>query len=450
MYVVVPGQIDVSDIRRKALRSGLNDDLVFYTASILFMKPAFDYELYKDMMKNNNFFIHLYSPILKKQIRYDYAKYIKFLLDNDIWEVYKDGSYFSGGGYGKAYKFKAPYYLGVGQMVPVQEKNLAKQLKSFNIDRTSALKYPNLYRWLGSRGLEIDLESCKAKIMQVKDAENKSDFWANIALTRVAGIANHQYWFHVGDSGRLTTNLTGINKILREFITYKGQKLVEVDISNSQPFLLIHLLNKAYSIPKGYDGKPSEYLHGRRVGDFSDLDLYYWLVETGNLYAHVFLEKKASKKPGFAKALFDDKRRLIKDQVLKLFMGDPEAHPTLSKEFAGIFPTVYEVMERYRKRSTSELKWSESKQEFYSRRTNNKLAMALQGLEAKIVLDGVCHKFHVKYPDVPLFTIHDCLVTVDGYQAPLREILKTECHKAVGRVPEIKGTKWETENIESV
>jgi hypothetical protein len=57
----------------------------------------------------------------------------------------------------------------------------------------------------------------------------------------------HNFYYSVDDNvGRFHSNLTNIKKELRNYITYDDQKLVNIDIKNSQPFFSTLLFNTAF------------------------------------------------------------------------------------------------------------------------------------------------------------------------------------------------------------
>src|SRR5690606_4264046 len=61
------------------------------------------------------------------------------------------------------------------------------------------------------------------------------------------------YMLHDDNVYRFHSNLTNMRSLLRNAITYDGQKLISIDIKNSQPYLSTILLSRSFWIEKNFE-----------------------------------------------------------------------------------------------------------------------------------------------------------------------------------------------------
>jgi hypothetical protein len=78
------------------------------------------------------------------------------------------------------------------------------------------------------------------------------------------------------------------------------------------------------------------------------------------------------------------------------------------------------------------------------------LAWVLQYIEAHVLLYTVCPVIAAERPDIPLFTIHDSIVTTEEHAEYVYQRMITIIEETIGFVPKIKPEIWEEGNIELV
>lgn len=71
----------------------------------------------------------------------------------------------------------------------------------------------------------------------------------------------------------------------------------------------------------------------------------------------------------------------------------------------------------------------------------------LQRTESYFLLNNVSRHFNQKYPNAPIFTIHDGLYTFDEYVDPLKNLMLDQGKRLTGIVPGIKKESPEIETI---
>ena len=66
----------------------------------------------------------------------------------------------------------------------------------------------------------------------------------------------------------------------------------------------------------------------------------------------------------------------------------------------------------------------------------------MQNLEAEIILEDICKKIAFKYPEAPIFTIHDSIVTTNKYLQAIKQIMEEVLIERVGYPPVLTIEKW--------
>jgi hypothetical protein len=165
----------------------------------------------------------------------------------------------------------------------------------------------------------------------------------------------------------------------------------------------------------------------------SDLELYCTLVDKGRLYP--YLSRKFEEETGIRLDLnkIEEKRRLKEIIFVTMFsdnrfIGQKEAK--MKRFFKQLFPTVYEVFSLIKKKA------------------NFLLPVILQRIESEIVLKRIAKSISKQYPNLPIFTIHDSIVTLATSKELIRDIVKREFHTSIGLKPSLSVEIWTSERYE--
>lgn len=156
--------------------------------------------------------------------------------------------------------------------------------------------------------------------------------------------------------------------------------------------------------------------------------LFENLVFKGQLYE--YLEMEFKRKLGSK----DVTRDTAKIAVLQAFFSDnrfigvEDANP--KNCFKDLFPSVYEVYATIK------------------RKKKNLLALLLQNIESYFIIDVIAKRIGKEYPGLPIFTIHDSIVTTVGNEDLVASIMKEELERGVGNAPSFKFEFWEPKNID--
>ena len=159
-----------------------------------------------------------------------------------------------------------------------------------------------------------------------------------------------------------------------------------------------------------------------------DKNRFVDLVVAGQLYEYLEMQFKhklgllnvdrATAKIAVLQAFFSDNR----------FIGTEDAKP--KKCFRDLFPSVYKVYATIK------------------RKDKKLLALLLQNIESYFIIDVIAKRIGKEYPGLPIFTIHDSIVTTVGNEELVASIMKEELERFVGKAPSFKYEYWEPKNID--
>lgn len=438
--------------------------------------PAFDYNIHhfyylidticdkmdylneKDKIK----WIHLKSTRLQT-FNQEYKRYLQYLTKQGILEY--NASYKVGEAC-KGYRISPKFYSGMPIEIPVTRKEWGiwkkiKMIKGLQKKKCVTKEddaYSHLSKWLNEK-LVIDIEGARKKMDEIYPRIPKLRKYKNkkgkIVWTRrctrfkaeraVRRLACKDFYYKVDDKiGRFHSNLTGLNKKMRDYITYDGQKLVSLDIKNSQPLKVGILLNPRFyergehfniwSIPslnnllnnklnlfhKSIPSLYSTIMLGQSPESlaYKEFQEYLKMVQAGKYYEELeqllfpgkTIDRQDMKETAYI-LMYADNRHGSKERLRE-------------KPFKEKFPTIFAVF--------SQLK----------RHNKRVLSHILQRLESTIVVEKATRRIALEKPDLPIFTIHDSITTTVGNEAFVETVLKEEIKAVTGLNASIGREYW--------
>lgn len=467
-------------MKSNPFKPGINlkrDHLLFLVHTIMQQRAINDDQQLLKKGKRGGF-VPLHSTILAHKIP-NYHDCIEYLIDAKVIECDKR---YSPGRRSLGYRLTKPYRVSSLKQVEISDFVLCKKIKAdnpFKRDKRVAKEYAYLQKWFATGKLEIDEQSAikwvknfehdqlqkinsGAGSMKVKQDQQDSilEISRNYKIL-VNRIKEKDYYLHVDTTGnRFHTNLTNLPKGLREFITYDGQPMVSVDIRNSQPYMSLPLLEKVFWQSRVLPGKPTlkriyrekyEKERGNRgknkntiksrlsLKSLIQLDFqkqeFIKNVTDGTFYE--FLIKTFEKNGVNLGISPSDKRSKVKKMVLTVLFDNEtriynRALGSAYQLFKTTFPSVAKI-------------FSDVKQDNYK-----DLAIILQRIESYLLLKNICKRIVRERPFLPIFTIHDSIVTTVGNEAYVQEVMKDELEKAIGKAPQFSIEYWQKNTLYQV
>jgi hypothetical protein len=426
-----------------------------------------------DFHKHENY-IPLYSKILKQNCGNNYSIYLNGLIDNGIIECDDKYSQISHESFG--FRLSDKYAISPLKYITLTDKFLVKRIKAYRKQRIQKLKkkaapIAHLLRWLTYEGLEIDqvsaldfLETYKRKLTsELKKREIKKKYrfkqeaFVNKRYYRIKNQietwGSNKYISIDDAGGRLYSPITGLPSIFRNFLKYKGEDLVGFDIKNSQPLHFLIMLNKNFwnkytpgitlkrldsslydSLSKKVDYPSTIMFHessktqsGRWFTNYT----FKELVEKGKLYEFI-CHKFYSRHHTEGQMDRFTTRANSKREFMHMMYHNPKVRYSGAKQVFKDFQKLYPLEGRI--------------MNFLKKRKYNDFPILLQKIEAQILLHKVAKKVFDLNPDIPLFTIHDSILTTTAHEKTLSSILEDEYKKHLHFVPQFEKTYYSEHN----
>lgn len=399
-------------------------------------------------------FVPLNAQLLQRKVR-NYKQYLDYLIAQNILEVNKQ---YIPGVKSRGYKFSEQYSTPVvGISIGNQQKQGANIRKpKIMLSKKQRVDYKHLIKWYNNC-FQIDstlanqyiLKEYKTKIEKCNSGFEKSPLLqfnsSKVSIEKISAGALH---LNIDDFGyRLHSNLTNLNSVLRNLLKYNGLQLVSIDISNSQPYMSTLLFNSSFwELPSHSDVLTLNSIGLNTTNIFnkystclfimlckkanssmdSDLHLYFDIVQKGIFYeymatqSNIDIDNRKQVKAAMFQVLFTDNH----------FINQKEAAP--KRMFKQLFPDVYELF--------SLLKQKEK----------NNMPMLLQRIESQVILLTITKRIAKENPDLPIFTIHDSIVTTKGNEGYIQKVMEEEMSKIFGFPPQLTISLWKPESLLSV
>ncbi len=295
---------------------------------------------------------------------------------------------------------------------------------------------------------------------------------------------------------RFHSPLTYMKSELRGFLLYDNNELVSCDIKNSQPFCSLVFLKPAFwglhnqQRPEGISNVSSliglqdslipfmmncykQLLTSIMMENYSEthacIELqksnYIQDVTSGRIYEETMAALNITAK-------FDEewkrKRKAIKKQVLVFLNEHPSKgeFPDDDNDFIqpskirkvfenkyGILVELFDAIKSYmtgnkkfyKVKRTSDLYFSEDfvyDKAIYVDTGFTMLARLLQRIESFLVLDVICKELSQEEPEMPLFTVHDCISTTEPFLHILNDKILSIFKDYIGYVPKVEVEYW--------
>ncbi|MGG5209805.1 hypothetical protein ACQWU4_12710 [Chryseobacterium sp. MIQD13] len=433
LTLYLPENLDIDSILMDNEQdSQLDRDKLIYILHLIYAIPAQKKKAIEEYTG--------YTPISKKilgSIIKDYRKYIDYLKEQNIIEEdnYIVGLKCAGLRFSERYRSKLkPVDISKWPLI----KNLVYLRKQFNQDATQELSF--LKKWF--ENLDVDILKARAYLASelAKDEINGIEHSLvryNSRLLPIERLSakNNINFFVDNTAGRLHTPITQLKSELRQYLKWKGKVLCSVDISNSQPYLLQSLMNvelfercnmadRINAVNPAIDTTRLKNLIAS-ISSKKDVISFNQIVTSGRFYENF---GKLLKENGELIGVPDEKiKEKVKEIIFTTFFSKNSAirYRNIIKLFKRTFPNVYKVISAVKKAK------------------HNTLAIILQNLEAEIILHNVCKKLNKKYPAVPLFTLHDSVITTEDNVELVEKTIQQTMKKFFDKKVSLKIERWE-------
>lgn len=250
----------------------------------------------------------------------------------------------------------------------------------------------------------------------------------NCAEASVTRILNGDIFYSIDTtSKRFHSNVTNLDKDLRQYLRINGERLVNADIKNSQPYLSTIILTNPGKVSWMTENPAfALLLQTLKVSTNQDVKNYISLVISGQLYEFLMDE--------FRKERMNLSRYETKKQVLRILfasnrMPKEEVNRKCRQIFVSDFPTVHRIFSKVRGHDKG------NKFQNFKR-----FSILLQRIESYLMLDVILKRIYKELPKVIAITIHDSVMTgiLTNDVEAVRKIITEELTIFVGFPPKIE------------
>lgn len=432
--VVIPAGVDLdiiferNNIRQTRSKSRLKDYIYYFLSRVV--THQFNYELY---LKYDGF-----RPISSKKLNVLFAsrnrdRIIKMLSDPEDPIIEDNGSY-QVGSFTKGYRLTKKYRTGVIEFRTLG-KEFSKKVIDLEIVDPSRPDYDFLELQFHHHKLDLseDFENYLNEMGKSLLREAKNEFQINLIYNKIGGLIRYQEYLKLGffqvkhsnANHRFTTILTMMPKELRNFLQLGGSSLVEVDLGSCQPYLLAVLLkdgDEKMGNRSNTTSKPIFSLNDYLISIDNELinNVYPFMLPA---FSSLSPSQKDSVRDFYSAPFHEDfyqwiadhssgnriKRNEVKESFMYFLFDDNPNHRNhneVIKEIGMLFPGVNFLINL-----------------LHNEFGKSDFARFLQMIESHLLINLILREFHDHYPHIPIFTIHDAILTNEENASAVQEFL---------------------------
>lgn len=440
MKVLVPKSVDVNELLSqidlsRTRKKNIKNKIYYFLSKIVLTNH--NYKLYEKY----DWYRQVCSKNMNLIFRRDY-KIIYDILTNNEKPIIQSNKSYSSSNFCLGYRLISKYNTG-----EVIYKTLPSKFDKLLIDETPQ-GYEFILNQFHRHQLSIDdhvynyiKSSLDLMLDKVENENEKILVYNKIGrwLDILHKIENNDIWKNISHKNkRLNSSITGLDKFLRSFLLCNDNQLVTIDIKASQPYILASILNNNF-----FNNIDNNSFNFNTIYN----EIYYLINYSNNdniddlssfMFAR-FLNENEDDIVDYQSSPFEDdfysyiyssihhlaptkeQRNLIKKNMMFFLFDDNLGHRNNNesiKIIASRFPVVDTIIKLFLKRIGKK-----------------RFAYLLQRTESYLMLNCVCKEFLTKFPEAPLFTIHDACMTTPEYADELYQIMRNNLLDITGIVP---------------
>lgn len=464
----VPSNLNIDDLiknieRRDAYKQFIKDGMVYFLSLL-----CIDEE-YPDHMLENGYIIlndKILQEVIGKGGNTSRTATIKdILIKNKIIDYlpYKKKE--------KSYSFRLNENYNTGYTLGTEfSKRISGVLAKINSTKTSKpiveelllfdnedKEYPHLVNQFDIHVFTVDDNLLRTFLMALVD--KSTDFYGNKIYTNYSFLSLFSFIgkslkllnrleesninFNSSENNhRFYNGLTNLPKVLRQFLFINGKEIGEVDMSACQVYIFASILNPQFCAADSGLEYHINNIYPKLMTFFKNLDTINFSRISGNnhyLLGEYFNDNDKKEIERFSDFDFANKdfysslaedilkketglgeidddviklnRNSVKKSIMNILFNSNEIHREADRVNRG-FGANYLQVDKFITL-------------FHQLYTSRDFALLLQRCEAFIVLEKATFNIIRKHPTVPIFTIHDCIITtMDNIELVEREMVK--------------------------
>jgi hypothetical protein len=466
-YILVPKKVNLDQrLTKFPPPFKFNKEYVYYFISKLVEDIAYRNmeEIYDDCPDNNK---NSMSDIIKHftpmcaTINQTFFRDSKQHLDYLYLNLPNEGRFFWRNNYeeGKCFSYRIPeYYWGDGELelIPISKQSFVSKIKAHNIPIIQNIvrkKFNFTIGYFDTNRFDLDEKiALKELYREYQKTNNYQKYLLN--AVRVMNLKNGHYTFHYNPNtdGRLHTAITQFPKIVRKYLKYDNERLAEIDLSSSVPFILSYILynnNTLHPIDLTTKINSTDLLYhymlvkssvkpsDKEIQHFKDLilnnKLYNYFMD--DFTKLPYFEENFQRQ--FNRAFdgdVDDLRKYSKKRFLSMLFAKPTDYKHEQTVFKKYFPTINELLIKYKRKKF---------RDFRKYDWHKKLSYLTFQLESHFMVNVIAREINNTFKrGIPLFTLHDCIVVKEQHLEIVYKIMIDIFIREIGYTPNLTRKVW--------
>ncbi len=474
MFGLIPSHIDterlvqiegLSNTQKNRLKEGMDYFLSRITKGNHSLHNNKGYEIINDKTL---------SGIIGKEERFSRSSRIKkILLDEGIIETKNHRS----GHYSTGYRLTEKHNTGILKRVEyskrienkitkllkegrreefeefeVEDRNVNHQYLYDQFEKHTITTRTEVGEFIRELGVELLPKFQRKKKLKTENLKSLFNHLGYL-LSMVGSINNGEFNPSTSlSNNRLNSLLTRFPKTLRPFLLINNDSIGEVDLGTSQPFILSTILGEdfltdnqlgSYNLSTIYpklkiqidnvggmspSNKPGN--NNKVLCVFLDDENYESLLSFSNFdfqedfYGHIVSEGRIRNPVKFGKITRGD----VKGKIMILLFHNNEYHredDLIIQLVKSVYSGLIEFIER-----------------FIQIFGGSEFSILLQRVESFLVLDSVSRQIFRTNNDIPIFTIHDSVMTTRKFIEPVKTIFEDTIQEITQKNPNVKMTDY--------
>lgn len=380
-------------------------------------------------------YVPLYSLALKS-ILGRYNCIIKDLVNWGI--VIVNNSYYADNGNGKCKGYKlSDKYKGVKvKKNYIQNPKIIKRIDEYKNPNIPKIKH-HRFLYDNLQKLDIDYNNALKELQGIKDEDTYNYIF--ISLEHIQNKQIPRKFTVDSVAGRVHHNITNLKGEFRKYLSFKNQKLVNIDIANSQPFLFNILLNKSEkeaillinnyfreAIKRGREKKYKSLPYVSPISkldcknnELKDVNFYHELTSKGILYDYLMDKWNIKIDRGDFKKIFFGQVFYINPHINNLY----EYRRLFDKEFPNVSRKI----------------------DYYKNGSKRALPIILQRAESNLMIEKIIKRIYEERKNIFVLTIHDSILTTEENTEYVKNVILDEFLKNHNLIPKLKIEKYGNE-----
>ena len=425
---------DIHNLNTAKGRAKLADKLAWILDSIIKQLNQVEGEIIYSSYgarRENNAHVSLYSKLIEQNLGHSYKRYFKYLEECNIISYYGRQQMGRSKRYGLSQEnFSTP------KDHHVTDFKFLQKLRAANIEiRHSETERENHYpsgeiierMLVHFEKLEIDYDGAVLKLNQLKATETgtmggiAAERLYNLRLYELRNIRNGQFNItRDANVYRIHTPVVRMKRETRVYLSHAGRRLVNIDLKNSQPFILSKFLSQNYftELKNNQISQPSFNFNHERAQEIvnennEDIVEYKRATSQGEFYEAI---NQFMLKP------FDERNKL-KEKVLESMYAPNRTRKRdvlmVRRAIKDVYPTINRLL------------WELKRQDY------TVPSYLLQQAESELMIDIIARRIINNHPEIPIFTVHDSFICPEENQELIKQIMEEETINYIQNIPTI-------------